>query len=50
MYPRYGLTEVYIPIVGGRDLNKGWDWFVQGTSKVTEDDSELLTGRRAPSG
>jgi hypothetical protein len=32
----------------GRDLNKGWAWFVQGTSKLTEDDFELLTGRRAP--
>jgi len=28
----------------GRDLNKGWAWFVQGTSKLTADDFELLTG------
>lgn len=28
-----------------RDLNKGWAWFVQGTSKLTAQDFELLTGR-----
>ncbi len=32
----------------GRDLNKGWAWFVQGTSKVTVQDFELLTGSRTP--
>lgn len=32
----------------GRDLNKGWAWFVQGTSKLTAEDFELLTGRRKP--
>ena len=30
----------------GRDLSKGWAWFVQGTSKLTAGDFELLTGRR----
>jgi hypothetical protein len=29
----------------GRDLSKGWAWFVQGTSKLTKEDFELLTGR-----
>lgn len=29
----------------GRDPNKGWAWFVQGTSKLTEDDFRLLTGK-----
>jgi hypothetical protein len=29
----------------GRDPDKGWAWFVQGTSKLTEDDFNLLTGR-----
>jgi hypothetical protein len=29
-----------------RDLSKGWAWFVQGTSKLTQKDFELLTGRR----
>ena len=32
----------------GRDLNKGWAWFVQGTSKLTAEDFELLTGQRKP--
>lgn len=32
----------------GRDLNKGWAWFVQGTSKLTAEDFELLTGLRKP--
>lgn len=32
----------------GRDLSKGWAWFVQGTSKLTPEDFELLTGRRKP--
>ena len=32
----------------GRDLSKGWAWFVQGTSKVTQQDFEMLTGRRKP--
>jgi hypothetical protein len=32
----------------GRDLNKGWAWFVQGTSKLTAEDFELLTGRKKP--
>jgi len=32
----------------GRDLSKGWAWFVQGTSKLTRGDFELLTGRRDP--
>ena len=32
----------------GRDLDKGWAWFVQGTSKLTADDFELLTGKRKP--
>lgn len=32
----------------GRDLSRGWAWFVQGTSKLTTDDFELLTGRRKP--
>jgi len=32
----------------GRDLTKGWAWFVQGTSKLTRGDFELLTGRRDP--
>ena len=27
----------------GRDLSKGWAWFVQGTSKLTEKDFLLLT-------
>lgn len=31
----------------GRDLDKGWAWFVQGTSKLTEHDFGLLTGRMA---
>lgn len=30
----------------GRDLNKSWAWFVQGTSQVTAEDFEVLTGRR----
>lgn len=30
----------------GRDLSRGWAWFVQGTSKLTRDDFELLIGRR----
>jgi hypothetical protein len=30
-----------------RDLKKGWAWFVQGTSKLTERDFRLLTGRIA---
>jgi len=30
----------------GRDLNKGWAWFVQGTSKLTVEDFELLMGQR----
>jgi len=30
----------------GRDLSKGWAWFVQGTSKLTREDFALLTGRR----
>lgn len=29
----------------GRDPEKGWAWFVQGTSKLTEHDFKLLTGR-----
>jgi len=29
----------------GRDPNKGWAWFVQGTSKLTENDFNLLTGK-----
>jgi hypothetical protein len=29
----------------GRDLSKGWAWFVQGTSKLTPDDFALLTGK-----
>lgn len=29
----------------GRDLEKGWAWFVQGTSKLTSDDFNLLTGK-----
>jgi hypothetical protein len=29
----------------GRNSGKGWAWFVQGTSKLTEHDYELLTGR-----
>lgn len=29
----------------GRDPNKGWAWFVQGTSKLTENDFKLLTGQ-----
>jgi len=32
----------------GRDLNKGWAWFVQGTSKLTAEDFELLTRKRKP--
>jgi negative regulator of replication initiation len=28
-----------------RDPNKGWAWFVQGTSKLTDADFNLLTGR-----
>jgi hypothetical protein len=32
----------------GRDLDKGWAWFVQGTSKLTGEDFELLTGQRKP--
>jgi len=42
-------TDVRAELSGfrGRDLNKGWAWFVQGTSKLTEDDFELLTGRRS---
>ena len=34
----------------GRDLKKGWAWFVQGTSKLTPRDFELLTGREAGKG
>jgi hypothetical protein len=30
----------------GRDLSKGWAWFVQGTSKLTAEDFELLIGRQ----
>jgi len=30
----------------GRDLKKGWAWFVQGTSKLTPEDYALLTMRR----
>jgi len=30
----------------GRDLYKGWAWFVQGTSKLTREDFELLTRQR----
>ena len=30
----------------GRDLSKGWAWFVQGTSKLTVEDFELLIGQR----
>jgi hypothetical protein len=33
----------------GRDPSKGWAWFVQGTSKLTEDDFHLLTGRMVTS-
>jgi hypothetical protein len=29
----------------GRDLSKGWAWFVQGTSKLTESDFGLFTGQ-----
>lgn len=29
----------------GRDPNKGWAWFVQGTSKLTENDFNLLIGK-----
>jgi hypothetical protein len=29
----------------GRDPSKGWAWFVQGTSKLTENDFNLLTSR-----
>jgi negative regulator of replication initiation len=29
----------------GRDPDKGWAWFVQGTSKLTEKDFNLLAGR-----
>jgi hypothetical protein len=32
----------------GRNLSKGWAWFVQGTSRLTAEDFELLTGRRKP--
>jgi len=32
-----------------RDPNKGWAWFVQGTSKLTEKDFKLLTGSIADS-
>lgn len=32
----------------GRDLGKGWAWFVQGTSRLTGEDFGLLTGRRKP--
>lgn len=32
----------------GRDLSKGWAWFIQSTSKVTQADFELLTGHRLP--
>ena len=31
----------------GRDPDKGWAWFVQGTSKLTEHDFGLLTGQIA---
>jgi hypothetical protein len=34
----------------GRDLSKGWAWFVQGTSKLTDDDFRLLTGQTTVSG
>lgn len=29
----------------GRDMSKGWAWFVQGTSKVTEEDFRILTSQ-----
>lgn len=29
----------------GRDPHKGWAWFVQGTSKLTENDYNLLIGK-----
>jgi hypothetical protein len=32
----------------GRDSNKGWAWFVQGTSKLTKADFDLLTGKMEP--
>jgi hypothetical protein len=32
----------------GRDLSRSWAWFVQGTSKLTAEDFELLTGRSTP--
>ena len=32
----------------GRNLSKGWAWFVQGTSRLTAEDFDLLTGRRKP--
>ena len=43
-------TEVRAELTAfqGRDLTKGWAWFVQGTSKLTEEDFELLTGRTSP--
>ena len=43
-------TEVRAELTAfqGRDLTKGWAWFVQGTSKLTQEDFELLTGRRQP--
>jgi len=31
-----------------RDPTRGWAWFVQGTSKLTPEDFELLTGKRTP--
>jgi hypothetical protein len=34
----------------GRDLSKGWAWFVQVMSKLTADDFELFTGRKPGEG
>jgi hypothetical protein len=48
--PIFLTTEIRAELSAfqGRDLSKGWAWFVQGTSKVTSEDFELLTGQRVP--